>query len=84
MTNDLFKPSKEMREYDALRANAEKAELIRAAEVFKNYCLKHRSSECKDETSECLLTSLCDLLPYWSEVCNTMIDIVDDVRGSDD
>lgn len=61
-----------------------KEELIKAAEALKKYCDEHRSSECKDETSGCLLTSLCDLLPYWSEVRNVMIDIVDDVRGSDD
>lgn len=59
-----------------------KEELIKSAETFKKYCLEHMSSECKDEG--CLLASLCDLLPYWSEVRNVMIDIVDDVRGSDD
>lgn len=59
-----------------------KDELIKAAETLKKYCLEHISSECKD--SECLLASLCDLLPYWSEVRNVMIDVVDDVRGSDD
>ena len=40
MTDNLFRPSKEMREYDALRVNAEKAELIRAAETLKKYCDK--------------------------------------------
>lgn len=73
-----------MREYDASRANAEKAELIRAAEVFKNYCLTHRSNECRDETSRCFLTPICDELSYYRNAHDVMVDVVQNVRDSDD
>lgn len=61
-----------------------KEELIKAAEVLESYCKEHMTHCCKEDMSACLLSSLCDLLPYWSEVRNVMFDVAQDVRESDD
>ena len=62
----------------------DKEELIKAAEVFRDYCLKYRSRECKDEISRCLLTSICDELPCYGDVYRTMVDVIHDIECYDD